>query len=465
MYRLTWIFFLCLAITGCEKSSSTKSYLPQDKYIQAYFNHRETGKQTYTDPYRQIERGGDNLEAIIIEAIATAKLTIDLAVQEINLPLIAQALTKAHDSGVKVRVILDNNYSRPLSSFNPQEVERLQQYDRAKYDEFLALADLDSNGRLDAKEISTRDALIILQNAGIPVINDTADGSKGSGLMHHKFMVIDGKTIITGSTNFTLSGIHGDFHNLETRGNVNHLLRIENPAVANLFTQEFDYMWGNNQAGGNNSKFGLSKPRRSPQSISWNNSKITVHFAPFSRAESWHSSTNGLISRTIDNAKNSINLALFVFSEQLISDRLQQKQKEGIIIKGVFDRGFAFRYYSEVLDLLGTAVYRNCQPESENNPWTQPLDTAGVADIPRGDKLHHKFASIDGHTVITGSQNWSQAANHINDESLLIIENPILTQHFNREFQRLFKAAIPGIPAKIATEVKQQQQKCLDILN
>ncbi|NES06155.1 MAG: hypothetical protein F6K22_27125, partial [Okeania sp. SIO2F4] len=38
-------------------------------------------------------------------------------------------------------------------------------------------------------EINRRDALIILSNAGVPLIDDTADGSKGSGLMHHKFLV------------------------------------------------------------------------------------------------------------------------------------------------------------------------------------------------------------------------------------------------------------------------------------
>ena len=76
MYRLTWILFLCLMIiTGCKKSSSDFSALTQDEFIQAYFNHRETGKQTYRDPYRQIDRPGDNLEEIIIKSIEMANST------------------------------------------------------------------------------------------------------------------------------------------------------------------------------------------------------------------------------------------------------------------------------------------------------------------------------------------------------------------------------------------------------
>lgn len=458
MYRLSWILLCLIAISGCQESSQL-SNLAQDESIQVYFNHRETRKQTYTEPYRQIERGGDNLEAIIIEAITAANSTIDIAVQELNLPLVAQALVKSHRSGVKIRVILDNNYSRVLSSLNRQEVARLNQRDRLKYNEFFELVDLDRNGRLDSSEISQRDALAILNNAGIKIIDDTADGSKGSGLMHHKFVVIDNKTVITGSANFTLSGIFGDLKNLDTRGNVNHLLRINNSKVANLFAEEFNYMWGEG-AGGINSRFGLNKPWRSPVSISWDNTTITLQFSPTSNSKNWRLSTNGLIDKVISNANNSIDLALFVFSEQSIANTLQQKQQQGIKINGVFDSGFAFRYYSEVLDLLGVTSYYRCQAEADNNPWIQPLNTIGIPNIVTGDKLHHKFALIDEQTVISGSQNWSQAANQKNDEALIVINNHTLAQHFEREFQRLSQSTIWGLPSKVQTKIQQQQRDC-----
>ena len=459
MYRLTGIILLCLtAISGCQKSDRSID-LPQDPFIQVYFNHRQTGKQTYTEPYRKIERGGDNLESIIIKEIATAKSTIDLAVQELNLPLVAQALAETHRSGVKVRVILDNNYSRALSDLNSQEIKQLARRDRLKYDEFLALADRDNNGRLNAAEISRSDAMVILRDAGITVLDDTADGSKGSGLMHHKFMVIDGKTVITGSANFTLSGIFGDFKNLDTRGNVNHLLRIDNREVASLFRQEFNYMWGNG-TGGINSRFGLDKPKRLPKSIAWDNTTITLQFSPTSSSQDWRLSTNGSIDEIIRNADNSIDLALFVFSEQLITNTLQQKQQQGIKINGVFDRGFAFRYYSEVLDMLGVTIYDRCQPETNNNPWIKSLNTVGTANSATGDKLHHKFALVDDRIVITGSHNWSQAANHRNDEALIIINNLTLARHFRQEFQRLSQSANWGLPSSVKSKIQQQQQDC-----
>ena len=459
MYRHILIVLIgCISLTGCSKSLKREISLPQDRFIQAYFNHRET-ESNYVEPYRELKRSGDNLEAVIIEEIAAAKSTINLAVQELNLPLIAKALAKSHRSGVRVRVILDNQYSRSYSQLNRQEIKQLKLRDRYKYQSYLDLVDLNKDGNLDPQEIAQRDALFILKQAGIPMIDDTADGSKGSGLMHHKFMVVDNKVVVTGSTNFTLSGIHGDLDNSATRGNVNHLLRIENARVADLFAEEFDYMWGDDPKGGNNSKFGLQKPWRSPESIVWQDTKFTIQFAPTSTGKNWQLSTNGLIAKTIKNATKSVDLALFVFSEQKIVDTLQQLQPQ-VEIKGVFDSGFAYRYYSEVLDMLGTTLYLRCQPEANNNPWEKPLDTVGTSQIPLGDKLHHKFALIDNRIVISGSQNWSETANINNDEALIIISNSAVARHFDREFERLYNSISTELPAKIIQRSKQQQREC-----
>ncbi|NJO74853.1 MAG: competence protein ComE, partial [Leptolyngbyaceae cyanobacterium RM1_406_9] len=163
--------------------------LPQDPLIQVYFNHSQAA--TYTEPYRQQERFGDDLEQVIVEAIATAQSSIDAASQEFRLPRIAQALQEKQQAGVRVRVIVENEYSRPWSSYTPEEVGQLDERQQGKYLEFLQLADQNQDGQLAPAEINQRDALVILQQSQIPVIDDTADGSKGSDLMHHKFLVID----------------------------------------------------------------------------------------------------------------------------------------------------------------------------------------------------------------------------------------------------------------------------------
>jgi phosphatidylserine/phosphatidylglycerophosphate/cardiolipin synthase-like enzyme len=181
---------------------------------------------------------------MVIDAIATAQSTIDIAVHEISLPHIATALKERHQAGVQVRVIVENSYSQPRSRLSEPEIKALDEHDRKKYDEFLQLADRNQDGEVDETEAAAGDAIAILQTAQVPLIDDTADGSKGSGLMHHKFLVIDGKTLIVGSANFSLSDIHGDFLSPASQGNANHLLKINNPQLAQQFTQEFNILWG-----------------------------------------------------------------------------------------------------------------------------------------------------------------------------------------------------------------------------
>ncbi|MGF1520438.1 MAG: hypothetical protein ACFCVB_21930, partial [Nodosilinea sp.] len=72
-----------------EATLPTLDPLPQDPYIQAYFNQNQA--VIYTDPYRQITRHGDDLEQVVVDAIATAQSSIDVAVQEFSLPAIAHA--------------------------------------------------------------------------------------------------------------------------------------------------------------------------------------------------------------------------------------------------------------------------------------------------------------------------------------------------------------------------------------
>ena len=438
-----------LVIGGCQKEPQ----LPQDPTIQVYFNQRQAN--SYKDSYRKIKRPGDDLEKVIIDAIAEANSTIFLAVQELQLPKVAQALAQKANQGVKVRVILDHKYSKPISQLSQSQINKLSSRERQRYQQYFQLIDRDRNGTITKSEAAEYDSLVILEQAGIRVIDDTADGSKGSGLMHHKFLVIDGQKVLTGSTNLTLSGTHGDLNNPLTRGNANHLLVIDNAELATLFTAEFSYLWGTSDQ----PQFGLDKPYRTPKTVSLPNGKITVQFSPTSKKRTWQQSTNGLIGATLEQANTSVDLALFVFSEQELADILESKQPS-VKIRGLIDEEFIFRYYSEALDMLGTALPNKCKYETANNPWQQPLNTIGTANLVPGDKLHHKFAIIDNQAVITGSQNWSAAGNYNNDEAVLIVENSTVAQHFQQEFERLYQDARLGLPERVKDKITKAKRKC-----
>ncbi|MGL6281467.1 MAG: DUF655 domain-containing protein, partial [Microcoleaceae cyanobacterium] len=293
-----------------------------------------------------------------------------------------------------------------------------------------------------------------------PVIDDKNDGSEGSGLMHHKFVIIDQKIVIVTSANFTTSDIHGDFANINTLGNDNNLVKINSPQLAKIFTSEFNVMWGDGQGGKSNSRFGVQKPFRPTQNLTVGNSYVQVKFSPDSTRQSWHSSTNGIISKTLMKSQNNIDFALFVFSAQKLADSLLLKHQQNVQIRGLIEPDYAYQYYSEGLDLLGLQLPQNCQITADQKPWVKPINTLGVPNLIEGDRLHHKFAVLDGKIVITGSHNWTEAANHTNDETLLVIENPLVAQHYQREFDRLYSKGIFGVPESVIKSIKASQAKC-----
>ncbi|HIK45712.1 MAG TPA: DUF1669 domain-containing protein [Leptolyngbyaceae cyanobacterium M65_K2018_010] len=433
--------------------------LPQDPYIQVYFNHSQAA--FYTDPYRHITRHGDDLEQVLIAAIQSAQTSIDVAVQEFNLPGIAQALAARQAAGVRVRVVLENSYSTPMAQKNLRFIARLDQRARDKATDLFNFIDQNQDGRLSPEEVAARDALTILDQARVPRLDDTADGSKGSGLMHHKFMVIDGQRVLTGSANWTFSCIHGDFLNPDSRGNANSLLVIESPTLAQRFQQEFNHLWGDGPGGEPDSQFGLQKPHRTSQLVAAPGSVLEVQFSPTSRTQPWAQSVNGLIAKTLGQASQSVHLALFVFSEQGLSNQLWPLSQRGVPIKTLIDRSFAYRSYSEGLDMLGlTLPDHRCQFDQRNRPWPTPVTTVGVPTLPEGDKLHHKFAVLDSRLVMIGSHNWSQAANTTNDENLLVIRNGTVAAHYEREFERLYESAELGMTEQLQRTLTKQQAAC-----
>jgi len=450
-----------LGLVACEPEAprlTPTAALPQDPDIQVYMNHATTA--TYTEPYRQVTRAGDNFEQILIDHIAQARTSIDVAVQELRLPGIAAALVKQHQAGIPVRVILENTYSKPYSEYTVAEVAQLPEREQSRYQEARQLIDLNQDGQLGTEEIAQRDALVMLRAAQIPVIDDTADGSAGSGLMHHKFVIVDGQTLVTTSANFTTSDVHGDFKSQYSRGNANNLLVIRSPALAALFQEEFGLMWGDGPGGKLDSRFGTKKPTRSARSLTVGSSTVEVQFAPSSRAVPWVQSSNGLIGQQVKTAQRSLQMALFVFSDQTLVNSMEPLRQRGVEIQALIDSSFAYRAYSEGLDMLGVALADACKFEADNRPWQPAIATVGVPRLPPGDLLHHKFGVVDQRIVMTGSHNWTTAANTTNDETLLVIHNPTVAAHYDREFQRLYAQAILGVPPAIQKKVATSQQNC-----
>jgi len=414
--------------------------LPLPPGIEVAFNHNS--QHHYKSPISGQWREGDDLEAFILTSIASAHQEILVAVQELSLPKVAAALVAKHQQGVTVKVVLENTYSTPWSQ---EHLADLVPHQRKRHQQL--------------EQLGWGDALLILQRGGIPMLDDTADGSSGSGLMHHKFMVVDRAVVVAGSANFTPSCIHGDPDDPQSRGNANHLLRFHSPALAALFADEFARMWGDGPGGNNDSRFGIAKAEGGLQEVMVGPTKVGVLFAPHRRLDP--NQGLQLLETLLAGAKHQLDMALFVLSEQGVADAIAALQAQGVKIRLLADPGFANRSFSEILDLLGTQLPdRDCKLEAGNHPFSTPLEGVGTPRLAPGDKLHHKVAVIDGHTLITGSFNWSPSAAFQNDETLLVIDSPLLARHFTAEIDRLWKGAELGISARLARKQARMRAHC-----
>ena len=147
----------------------------------------------FTDPESPLssqETGG--LDGPLVASIDAARLTVDVAVYSMSLRTVRDALIRAHERGVEVRVVMESDN---LDGSAPQ-------------------------------------ALI---DAGIPILGDRREG-----LMHDKFVVIDRSEVWLGSMNFTYSGTYDDN---------NQLLLIRSVKMAENYTIEFEEMFIDDQFG------------------------------------------------------------------------------------------------------------------------------------------------------------------------------------------------------------------------
>jgi phosphatidylserine/phosphatidylglycerophosphate/cardiolipin synthase-like enzyme len=450
--------FGLLALGGCTPAArlvgAAPPELPLPRGFELAFNQR--AETSYRSPITHQQRPGDDLEALLLRSIRGARSELLIAVQELSLPEVARAVVEKRRQGVRVRVILENTYSQPWSEEHELD---LNAHQRLRQQQMRALADSNHDGVLSNEERERGDAVLILRRGNVPVIDDRADGSAGSGLMHHKFLIADRQVVVTGSANFTPSCIHGDPDDPNSRGNVNHLLRMESAPLAVLFVKEFERMWGDGPLRKPDSRFGLAKRETGIQTVSMQGTDVDVLFAPHRRSDPH----NGLqvLEQNLGQARQRVDLALFVFSAQNLADAIAHLHDLGVRIRLLADPGFANRSFSEVLDLLSVSLPdRTCGIEAGNKPWSTPIDGVGTPRLARGDKLHHKFAVIDDRTVITGSFNWSPSAAYGNDETLLLIHSPEVAAHFEREFGRLWRGAELGITPRLERKRARMLRSC-----
>ena len=232
-----------------------------------------------------------------------------------------------------------------------------------------------------------QEAYKTMEAAGIFVMTDKMGDGVDRGQSHNKIAVIDDRYVWMSSANIT--------HN-DTFRNTNNALRIDSPELAAVFTREIEQMYVE----------GLFGPKKKPHF----QPEITIGDAVVRAVFSPEEDVKQLIIDEINKAEHGIYFCIFTFTDKDIANAMIEKAKQGVKIYGVFDSFQARSQYS---------IFRYF--EEKNAPVNYKTDyNKGF--------LHHKFMVIDpltnsNPTVITGSKNWTLAADRVNDESTLIIRS------------------------------------------
>jgi len=293
----------------------------------------------------------DDLEAAILGFIESAQKELLVSVQELDHRPIAEALIDARRRGVRVFMITEQDYLRERTVPEDNELGT-QEINRALLTEML-------RSGIDAK------------------------ADYNPEIFHQKFVVRDRDAVLTGSTNFTTTGV---------TKNLNHIAIIRDAKVAAEYRRE----WRELRRG----IFGKrSEPGKKPlEAHIVDGVRIKPLFAPD------HMPEMEFIKQMI-KAKTRIDFAVFTFSNSSgIDDALVNAKAKGVAVNGVLDKRQANQTWAAKETLLNGDV----------KLFTNKRGT-GVR------KVHHKLMVLDDAVTIIGSFNYTGPANLVNDENIVVL--------------------------------------------
>ena len=344
--------------------------------IKIYFNNTNVD-HNFAFPGNNATALNQTIDDTLIAYISRAKYSIDIAIynwNNVNLSNITDAVNSAYSRGVRVRVI--------------------------------------GNG-------STSNAGITGLDAGINRL--ISPMSSGYGIMHNKFAVIDvyssnanDPIVWTGSTNWTGQQINVD---------INNVVIIQDQSLAKVYTMEFEEMWGSSAASPNisNSKFGTYKTDNTPHDFKIGGVDSECYFSP-------SDGINTKIIETINMANHEFNFAVMDLTRSDVANAIKLKYNSlpDTCSAGILD---------DTTGVTGAGGPYFTMKGGMDKRLRIHVDT---------NIMHSKYIIIDANNassdplVLTGSHNWTNAADQLNDENTLIFHDNNIANKYYQNFASVF---------------------------
>lgn len=302
----------------------------------------------------------DNSKALALQALSQAKQSVHVAQYNIRDRDFANKLLELKNKGLDVKVVVDAKNAK--NSWNVVDDE--------------------------------------MEAQGLTVVRKSAGGKYG--IMHHKFTVIDGQTIMTGSFNWN--------HTAQLSNNENMLI-IHDAKLARDYEQEFQELLG-----------AAPETRGSPAGLTAN-SPMRVLFSPEDRVDFE-------IIDLIRKAKKSVHVAMFTFYDRYTSRELVKAAQRGVKV-----------------ELITEAKQASRSGEDEKVAQAGGKVIIAANRSAQHSAMHHKYAVVDEQIVITGACNWTYTAFKHSFEDVLIIRDQSLAKSYLLDFADLMKRYDAGYTA------------------
>ena len=371
-----WFIVTTLLLVGCNPTPSQKDLdMTRGGRVEVFFNDPGTRRENLWEP---------DAVAIMIDVIDGTQATLDFAVMGFNRTEVIDAVIRAYDRGIKVRMVGDSDH---LYNSGYQRI-------------------LDRH---------------------IPMVV-----GNGAHIMHDKFLISDNRFLFSGTANWS---------DTDLRHNSNNFVLIDSPPVAADFLAEFEQLFSGKFGH-------MKKEILNGRTYTVDDTEVEVWFSPnedaMGRILEYVDAAQESVRFTIFAfTKDQVGSSFIRKQEQFALwdaqdgvDIANTPFRDRRSVAGVIDQSqlHSNGQYHEVFRLLGAGIPLKMDG---NDNSKQPGDyQAG------GGRLHSKTMVIDAYgenpVVITGSFNWSASATVSNDEFLLVLKGPRVAKLFDDYFDLLW---------------------------
>jgi phosphatidylserine/phosphatidylglycerophosphate/cardiolipin synthase-like enzyme len=375
--RFAKVLFATVLVALSCNTAPTKEQLDLTRggRVDVFFNDPGTRKENLWE---------SDAVAIMIDVIDRTRATLDFAVMGFNRGEVIDAIIRAHDRGVKVRMVGDSDHL-----YNSGYQRILERH--------------------------------------IPMVT-----GNGAHIMHDKFLISDERFLYSGTANWS---------DTDLRHNSNNFVLIDSPAVSADFAAEFQQMFDGKFGH-------MKEEILNGRSYTVGDTEVEVWFSPnedaMGRILEYVDAAKESVRFTIFAfTKDQVGSSFIRKQDQFALwdaqdgvDIANTPFQERRSVAGVIDQSqlHSNGQYHEVFRLLGAGIPLKMDG---NDNSKHPGDyQAG------GGRLHSKTMVIDAHgedpVVITGSFNWSASATVSNDEFLLVLKGARVAKLFDDYFNLLW---------------------------